>query len=171
VANFSRQPTAGSGLSADHTPADRRHTGSTPRRYLPWLLGALTGLAVCILGLLVLVAIQRQSPPLPSPAGAAAAICTDLRATDYASLYQALSPALQLQGANSETEFTASQRQLDIMSGQVTGCSYRMQQPGGTQAKVTYLIARGSKSAQPAQVVLAYIDGAWRIQQYDTSLV
>lgn len=168
MANLSGQP-AGSDLSADHSPADRRHTGSTPRRYLPWLLGALTGLVVCILGLLVLVVIQRQSPTLPSPA--AAAICTDLRAADYASLYQALSPALQLQGANSEAEFTASQKQLDIISGRVAGCSYRIQQPSGTLANVTYLIARGSKSAQPAQVVLAYADGAWRIQQYDTGLV
>jgi hypothetical protein len=171
VANLSRQPAAGSDPAADHSPADRQHTRSTLQRYLPWLLGALTGLVVCILGLLVLVAIQRQSPPLPSPTSAAAAICTDLRAADYASLYQALSPALQLQGANSEAEFTASQRQLDIISGQVSGCSYRIQQPGGTQANVTYLIARGSKPSQPAQVVLAYLNGAWRIQQYDTSLV
>jgi hypothetical protein len=126
---------------------------------------------VCILGLLVLVVIQRQSAPAPSPSGAAAAICTDLRAADYTSLYQALSPALQLQGANSESEFTASQRQLDIISGQVSDCSYQIQQPSGTQANVTYLIARGSKSAQPARVVLAYQDGTWRIQQYDTSLV
>jgi hypothetical protein len=126
---------------------------------------------VCIVGLLVLVAIQRQAPPLPSPDGAAGAICTDLRAADYASLYQELSPTLQLQGANSEAEFTASQRQLDIISGQVTSCSFRIQQPGGNQANVTYFIARGSTSAHPAQVELAYLDGAWRIQQYDTSLV
>jgi hypothetical protein len=171
VANLSGRPAAGSDLSADHSPADRRHTGSTLRRYLPWLLGALTGLVVCILGLLVLVVIQRQSPPLPSPDGAVAGICTDLRAADYASLYQALSPALQLQGANSEAEFTASQKQLDIISGRVAGCSYQIRQPGGTRANVTYLIARGTKSAQPAQVVLLYVDGVWRIQQYDTGLV
>jgi hypothetical protein len=117
------------------------------------------------------VLIQRQSLPLPSPAGAAAAICTDLRAADYASLYQALSPELQLQGPNAEAEFTASQKQLDIISGRVAGCSYQIQPPGGMRANVTYLIVRGSKSAQPAQVVLAYVDGAWRIQQYDTSLI
>jgi hypothetical protein len=138
---------------------------------MPWLLGALTGLVVCLLGLLVLVLIQRQSQPLPSPAVAAAAICTDLRAADYPSLYQALSPALQLQGANSEAEFTASQKQLDIVSGTVASCSYQIQPPNGTTATVTYLIARGSRSAQPAQVELGYIDGAWRIQQYDSSLV
>jgi hypothetical protein len=170
VANLSGRP-AGSDLSADHNPAGRRRTRSTLPPYLPWLLGALTGLVVCIVGLVVLVVIQRQTPPLPSPNGAAAAICTDLRTGDYASLYQALSPALQLQGANSEAEFTASQKQLDIISGRVAGCSYHFQQPSGTQANVNYLIARGTKSAQPAQVVLTYVDGAWRIQQYDTGLV
>jgi len=170
VANLSGRP-AGRDLTADYSPADRRPNRSTPRRYMPWLLGALTGLVVCLLGLLVLVVIQRQSQPLPSPAGAAAAICTDLRTADYASLYQALAPALQLQGTNSEAEFMASQKQLDIVSGPVSACSDQVQPPGGTTAVVTYLIARGSKSAQPAQVVLGYIDGAWRIQQYDSSLV
>jgi hypothetical protein len=140
------------------------------KRYLTWLLGALAGLVVCMVGLLVLFVIQRPEP-LTSPAGAAGAVCSDLRAADYTSLYQALSPALQLQGTNSETEFTASQKQLDIVSGRVVGCSYRLQQPSGAQATVTYLIVRGSKPAQPAQVVLAYVDGAWRIQDYDTSLV
>jgi hypothetical protein len=117
------------------------------------------------------VIIQRQSPPVPPPTSAAAAICTDLRAADYASLYQALSPALQQQGANAEDEFTASQRQLDIINGRVAGCSYQIEQPSGDQANVTYSIARGSKPAQNAQVVLAYTDGAWRIQHYDTSLI
>jgi hypothetical protein len=170
VANLSRQP-AGTDRSAGHSPADRPRTGYSPRRYLPWLLGALTGLVLCIVGLLVLVVIQRQSPPVPSPSRAAAAICTDLRAADYTSLYQALSPELQLQGVNAEAEFTASQKQLDIISGQVSDCSYQIQQPSGTHANVTYLITRGSKSPQPARVVLAYQDGTWRIQQYDTSLV
>jgi hypothetical protein len=117
------------------------------------------------------VVIQRQSPSLPSPGGAAADICTDLRAADYASLYQTLSPALQLQGADAETEFTASQKQLDIVSGRVSSCSYQIQRPNDTLANVTYLITRGSKPAQTAQVVLAYLNGAWRIQQYDTGLV
>jgi hypothetical protein len=117
------------------------------------------------------VIIQRQSPTAPSPSSSAAAICTDLRAADYASLYQALSPALQQQGANAEAEFTASQRQLDIIDGRVAGCSYQIEQSSGTQANVTYRIARGSKPAQSAKVVLAYTDGAWQIQQYDTSLI
>ncbi|MGO8946489.1 MAG: hypothetical protein ACLQUY_02255 [Ktedonobacterales bacterium] len=140
----------------------------SPRRYLPWVLGASTGLVVCVAGLLVLHLINNA---VPSPSATASAICSDLTSTDYASLYLTLTPSLQEQGSDSQVEFTASQRELDIVSGRVTSCSYEFQRSNSAEATVTYLITRGSKRAQSAQVDLVYVDGAWRIQDYDTSMI
>jgi len=163
MANPSRQP--GRHNTRATIRSDRRKNRSW---YLPWLLGAATGLVVCVAGLVILHLINR---PAPSPLATAGAVCNDLRSADYASLYTALSPSLQQQGTDPQTQFTASQRELDIISGRVASCAYHLEQSDSTHATVTYLIARGVKQAQAAQVTLIYEDGTWRIQQYDTSLV
>ena len=137
-------------------------------RYLPVVLGAVTGIVLCVAALLALLAINRS---LPSPAATAGAICTDLRTADYASLYAALVPSLQQQGTNPQGEFSASQQELDIVSGRVTSCSYKLQQVSGQEESVTYNIARGDQAARPAEVQLVYQNGRWRIQSYDTSLI
>jgi hypothetical protein len=153
-------------------PGPRASIRPTPRprwrRYLPWLLGATTGIVVCVAGLVTLLVINR---PTPSPAATADKICTDLRSADYTSLFSALAPVLQEQGSDPSAQFSASQRELDIISGRVIACTYRLQQPDSVHATVTYLIARGSKSAKPAPVTLVYENSAWHIQQYDTSLI
>ena len=145
-------------------------TAHTPsrRRYLPWLLGAATGLVICVAVLVTLLAFNR---PIPSPAATADKICTDLRSADYAALFSVLAPALAEQGSEASAQFSASQRELDIISGRVVACTYQIQQPDSVHATVTYLITRGSKSAKPAPVTLVYENSAWHIQQYDTSLI
>ena len=139
-----------------------------PRRYLPLVLGAVTGLVLCVGGLLVLTALNRQTP---SPAGTATDICSDLQSADYSSLYALLTPSLQQQGANAQVEFSASQQQLQIVSGKVISCSYHLAQSDTTHAMATFTIARGSQAARTAQVALVYQNGKWRIQEYDSSLV
>ena len=163
MASPSRQ--AGRGNTRATVPPDRRNRR---RWYLPWLLGAATGIVVCVAALFILIVIRR---PVPSPKPTANAICNDLRSADYASLYTVLSPSLKQQGTDPPAQFTASQRELDIISGKVVSCTYSLQQPDSIHSTVTYSIARGSKQAQSAQVTLVYVNGTWRIQQYDTSLV
>jgi hypothetical protein len=137
-------------------------------RYLPIILGAVTGIVLCIAALVALLAINR---PPPSPAATAGAICTDLRTADYTSLYAALAPSLQQQGTNPQAEFSASQQELDIVSGRVTSCSYLLPQVSGQEESVTYSIARGGQVARPAKVLLVYQNGRWRIQNYDTNMI
>jgi hypothetical protein len=139
-----------------------------PRRYLPVLLGTVTGLVLCVVGLLVLTAINGQTP---SPSGTANDICTDLRNAEYSSLYALLTPSLQQQGTNPQAEFSASQQELQIVSGKVMSCSFRLSQSDRTHAIATFSIARGSQGPRSAQVALVFQNGKWRIQNYDSSLV
>ena len=132
------------------------------------LLGAVTGLVLCVVGLLVLTAINHQTP---SPAGTATDICTDLQSADYSSLYTLLTPSLQQQGSNPQVEFSASQQQLQVVSGKVMSCSFRLAQSDTTHAIATFSIVRGSQAARSAQVALVFQNGKWRIQEYDPSLV
>jgi hypothetical protein len=117
------------------------------------------------------VALLAINRPPPSPSTTAGSICTDLRTADYASLYSVLAPSLQQQGTNPQAEFSASQRELDIVSGRVVTCSYHLQQVSGQQQSVIYSISRGDRPAHPAEVLLVYQNGRWRIQSYDTSLI
>ena len=149
----------------------RQEKPSLFRRRLPLLLGAATGLVICVVGLFVLLALNGRTPPVPAPDATANAICADLRSADYTALYNALAPALQQQGANAQMEFVASQRQLDIASGKVASCAYQVQRADSAQATVSYTIARGSAPAQSGQIVFSYLDGSWRIASYDTSLI
>jgi hypothetical protein len=148
-----------------------QHVNAAHRRrpkYLPLVLGAVTGLVLSIVALVALLAINR---PPPSSTATASSICTDLGTADYASLYSELAPSLQQQGTNPQVEFSASQRELDIVSGRVMSCSYQLQQVSGQQQSVVYSISRGGRPARPAEVLLVYQNGRWRIQSYDTSLI
>ncbi len=141
------------------------------RRRLPLLLGAVTGLVICLVGMFVLLALNGHTPSVPAPDATANGVCDDLRTANYTALYDALAPALQQQGANAQAEFVASQRQLDIASGKVVSCAYQVQHADSAQATVTYTIARGSAPAQTGQITFNFLDGSWRIASYDTSLI
>ena len=154
--------------SQRNQPQHPSATHSRRPKYLPLALGAGTGLVLSIAALLALLAINR---PPPSPTTTAGSICTDLRTADYASLYATLAPSLQQQGTNAQAEFSASQQELDIVSGRVRSCSYQLQQVSGQEEHVTYSISRGSQTARPAEVLLVYQNGKWRIESYDTSLI
>jgi hypothetical protein len=130
------------------------------------VLGAAAGLVVCTVALaLVLLLSGRSTDPRPT----AQAVCADLQAQDYSSLYNALSP--QLQALGTQAQFTASQQQLDALQGNVTGCSYDIQRSDSAQATITVTISRSRAASAAGTLHLVYVDGAWKVDTYDASVI
>lgn len=136
------------------------------RRQLGLLVGAVVGLVVCAVALLIANAIT--GPRMPPPAPAAAAICADLEHQDYADLFTRLAPA---QRAGSEQQFAASQRELDRLRGPVTSCTYTLPSVRATAASVRLTIVRGTSAPIQADVELGIEGGMWQVESYDTSVV
>ncbi len=144
-------------------PTPRGAAPGRSRRWLPIAAGIAAGLALCALAYLVLNFIN---PPAPDPTPTARAICADLTAQRYDSLYSLLSPSLQAQGT--ETQFSASQRQLDHLLGPARACSVSGTSANGDVAGVTLTLQRAN--AAVARVSLAQQSGKWRIASYDQTV-
>lgn len=145
-----------------------RSPNSRPRVFagLPIVLGAATGLAVCILALALLLLLNGRTT---DPRTTAQALCADLQSQDYQSMYDALSPRMQALGT--QTQFAASQQQLDALRGTVTGCVYDVQTADSTQANVTLSITRARAPRTQAVVHFLYIGDAWKVDTYDATVV
>lgn len=152
-----------------------REGGGTPRWLgplgrVPLLLGVICGLAFCAIGGLVLTVLQGSAQPsLPTPDGTAHEICTDLLGQGYANLYGLLSAMQQANGA--EAEFAASQRQLDIAAGSVTRCAASATTTANGQAQAQITLVRGTAAATSGMCTLIYVDGGWRLDAYDASVI
>ena len=137
------------------------------RRQLGLLLGVAAGLVVCAVAFVISNAIT--GPRMPSPAPAAAAVCTDLQHQDYSDLFTRLAPAQR--DAGSEQQFVASQQQLDRLRGPVTTCSYTLPSVRANAATARLTIVRGSGAPTQADVELGAEGGTWQVESYDTSVV
>ena len=134
-------------------------------RLLPSVLGGITGLAICV----VILFVWRASSPRPAPLQpVAATVCTDLQHRDYGTLFTLLAPQLQQEGT--QAQFAASQRQLDILRGPVTSCSFHANTQGN-QATVTYHIQRKDGASKDGVTQFQMVSGVWRITAYDSSIV
>lgn len=139
-------------------------------RQLPIILGAATGVGLCVIVLLVSLLLTHAQPtPPPDPTPTARTLCADLQTHDYTATYALLSARLRAQGT--ATQFAASQRRLDIQRGQVTSCTPTIQHADSAQATVSITLTRGSAAAQIASATLIYEAGAWAIDAYDPALV
>jgi hypothetical protein len=149
--------------------------GATPRLLgplarFPLLLGALAGLAVCLVGALALTVLRGSpSASLSAPNAVAQRICTDVLRQEYADLYGLLSTAQQETGT--EAQFEASQRQLDAASGQARQCTATVSTIANGRAGVQLTVVRGQAGAAVGSGSLAYESGSWRLDTYDASVV
>lgn len=144
----------------------------TPPRNRPFLgavLGAVAGLVLCGAGLFAVHSLNRGSGRIPAVAPVAQTFCSDLHAQDYNAAYQLLSPPLRNQGT--ETQFAASQQELDALSGKVTGCSPVVQQMDSTSATVQLAISREHASQKTSALHLTYSAAGWVIADFDNAVV
>lgn len=151
------------------TPVAER--GSAPQRAagvsrLPIVLGAATGILLCVLVLVVLFAANSRAA---SPETAGQALCADLQAQNYDAVYDLLAPPLQNLG--NAAQFSASQRELDALSGKVASCTVTVQHVDAAQASLLLTITRERTGAAQASVHMQFLGGAWKVDTYDTSVV
>ncbi|HLZ24197.1 MAG TPA: hypothetical protein VKQ30_18950, partial [Ktedonobacterales bacterium] len=125
---------------------------------LPLVLGAATGILLCAVVLAVLFVVSSRAT---SPAATGQALCADLQAQNYDAIYNLLAPSLQ--GVGSATQFDASQRELDALSGKVMSCTVTVQQADSTQASLWLTIARQQTGTVRAAVRMQLLDGVWRV--------
>lgn len=130
--------------------------------FVPLLLGALAGLALCGLAYVALV-LSTPRQPLITPV--ARAICADLTGQRYDDLYTRLDPALRAQGT--AAQFAASQRELDQIQGAVTACAPTNSTVSGGTASLTFTLTRaGSHQPSQAHTSLTSDGSTWRITAY-----
>ncbi|MEO7000379.1 MAG: hypothetical protein ABI068_01055 [Ktedonobacterales bacterium] len=149
-----------------------RATPPAPHRSLltrsPWLLGILAGVSLSTIIFITLVTLYTPAAAPPSPEPTAAAFCADLVTQHYDAAYMLLSSAQQAQGT--ESQFTASQRELDTLQGPVSHCAATASSASATQATVTLRITRGAKTTSGA-LTLVLQGSSWRVDRYDTSVI
>lgn len=147
-------------------PSEAIQHGVAPqraRRWAPIALGIMAGLALCGLGYLTITLFNQ---PTPDVAPTARAICADLTAQRYDSLYSLLSSDLQAQGT--PAQFVASQRELDRLLGPVHACSVSATSVGGGAGELTLAMQR--ERAIVAHVSLTQTSRNWRIASYDQTV-
>ncbi len=166
----------------ERTAARRRIENPTPPRdgwgpprwlgplgRVPLLLGAVFGLAICLIGALTLTLLHSGAQPMPpAPDTTAQQICTYLVRQDYATLYGLLSTTKQAEGT--QAQFAASQRQLDIASGNVTQCAVSVA-ASGEQASARFTLTRGETNVANGSASLIYARGGWRLDTYDPAVI
>lgn len=136
------------------------------RRWLPALLGAVAGLALCAAGLGL---VHTLSPRVPAPDSTARALCAALTGQDYAAAYHLLAPDQQAQGT--AAQFAASQRQLDALRGKITTCAYRVESNDEQSAQITLTLTRKGAGTLAASARLILVNGAWRVESYTDATV
>ena len=144
--------------------AERQAVGSSR---LPLVLGAATGMLLCALALVVLFIVSSRAAASPQAMGQS--LCADLQAQNYDAFYALLTPPLQSAGTG--TQFGASQRELDTLSGKVVSCAVTVQHADSAQASLQLTITRQRTGMAQASVHAQLLDGAWRVDAYDTSVV
>ena len=155
-------------------PAHVSRAGArSPRRrqahqFLPVTLGVVAGIVLVIVATMLLSHRSDATTP-PSVAPTARQICSSLTTQQYGDLYGLLSHAQQAIG--SSDQFAAAQRQLDAQFGKVHTCAYTVTGQDAASATLTLTLTRGSSPAAPAPVRLTFEQNAWRIADYDSSLV
>lgn len=137
-------------------------------RFLPVALGAVAGVILVIVAV-ELVSHRSDAAQPPAVAPIARQICSDLTAQRYDALYGLLAPTQQAIGSSSQ--FAASQRQLDAQLGVVRACVYSVTAQNTQSATLTLTLTRGASPGTVGQVQLIYDQKAWRIADYDSSLV
>lgn len=137
-------------------------------RILPWALGMVTGVLLVLVGVAIF-SHRNNAPPLVPVDRNARQLCADLTTQRYDDLYTMLSTAEQ--GVGPRDQFVASQRQLDVQLGAVSGCAYTVVSQDAANAKLLLQITRGSSPAAAATVRLVMQGSDWRIADYDSSLV
>lgn len=137
-------------------------------RFLPLALGAVAGIVLVTIGVAIISRRTDVAQP-PTVAPIAQQICGDLTTQRYGDLYSLLSSAQQALGTSAQ--FVATQRELDVQRGTANTCNYTISARSSSNATVTLSLARGTSAAASAQVLLTFERNAWRIADYDSSLV
>lgn len=155
------------GMRVSHpsiTPSARQRV----LRFRPVALGAVAGVLLVIVGV-AFFSHRTTSPPLVPVDRNARQLCSDLTTQQYDDLYSMLSTAEQ--GVGSRDQFVASQRQLDVQLGAVSGCAYTLVSQDAANARISLRLTRGSSPTTAATVRLVMQGSEWRIADYDSSLV
>lgn len=132
----------------------------------PLVLGAATGIVICVVVLAVLSGLSGRAA---SPEVTGQALCADLQAQRYDAAYDLLAPSLRSTGT--AAQFTASQRELDTLRGKVVSCTAAIQQSDGAQATLRLTVARQQSGSAQGIVHVQLVDGAWKVDAYDTSII
>ncbi|MGH2515745.1 MAG: hypothetical protein ACRDHP_08825, partial [Ktedonobacterales bacterium] len=59
----------------------------------------------------------------------------------------------------------------DALSGKVTSCAIAVRQADGAQASLTLTLTRQQAGIAQASVQMQLLNGAWRVDAYDTAVV
>lgn len=159
----SARPPAYAGRAGAMSPS-RRHA----LQFLPVTLGVVAGIVLVIVATMLLSHKSDAANP-PSVAPTARQICSALTTQRYGDLYRLLSHAQQAIGPSDQ--FAAAQRQLDAELGTVHACAYTITGQDAASATLALTLTRGSSPAASAPVRLTFEQNAWRIADYDSSLV
>lgn len=150
-------------------PAPQKNNPLPIWRRLPVILGAATGVGLCGILLLASFLFAHVQPAPADPTPVARTLCAHLQTQDYAATYAQLSARLRAEGT--VTQFSASQRRLDIQRGTVTSCVPKVEHADAAQSTVSLTLARGASTPQTASVTLIYESGAWAVDAYDPALI
>jgi hypothetical protein len=154
-------------LDLQATGATLRSSGKTPmsRRQVLWLALVGTGIvvAIMVIATLALSAIFVQST-VGSAETTLDTYYSALRTQDYTRAYNQLAPALK--AAQSQTDYTSRQRQLDLLNGAVVKFTIQSSTVNGKSAMATVEVDRGVTDIQATldTVMLAQVNDTWYIQ-------
>lgn len=133
---------------------------------LPLMLGAATGIVICAVALAVLFVLNGRAA---SPNATGQALCADLQAQHYDAAYDLLAPSLR--SAGTAAQFSSSQRELDALRGIVVSCTTTVQQTDATQATLQLNVVRQRSGTAQGIVHVQLVDGVWKVDAYDTSVI
>lgn len=112
---------------------------------------------------------------LGAPAAAATQFCGALKSQNYSTAYGMFSPTFQ--GKYTSDEFTKGAQALDVLEGQVTQCdkatgsnAYTYSY-GASTATLQAVITRGKQGQLTGQMILKNVNGSWKVDSLDTSLL
>ena len=164
--SFGSPPPARPSAGPSAATAAQRDEGRLWLTRSPLVLGAATGIMICVVALAVLYVLSGRAA---SPEVTGQALCADLQAQRYDAAYDLLAPSLRSTGT--AAQFTASQRELDTLRGKVVSCTAAIQQSDGAQATLRLTVARQQSSTAQGIVHLRLVDGVWKVDAYDPAVV
>lgn len=135
------------------------------RRPVRLLIAAVLGLALA----LGVVAVLVFTSGTGSASVAAQQFCDALVRHDYASAYSQLAQSLRQEGT--ESQFAASQQELDRLNGGASSCRFSAPRVQDDHAMFTLTLTRTQSGTMSGALGLVREQSSWRVDAYDSNVI